>query len=440
MLAALALVADLRTTLHLQDRTDLRWRITDCGGPCLGLDLATMPAVRLETASRRTSLSVSYAPMFTWRDIQTGMSVTGTSRNLEQLQAGSLTLFTTTRRTAFGIFQDATFGDLNYTYLTPTSTTPGFVPPPANPLLPPGQTQTLLYGSTRSAASFSWITSEYTRASAFATYSVSGGLDDRSKLIVPLVSATRGELAFDARVAKHWWLETRGGPGASNSTPRPCNPETDGPQLTAEQRAAQLPPGTTLPPYPWPTCAPVVVAGELREVVRWEASRKVTASLSGGVTVTAVKIRPELAPGAGIPPEDFRWRPNPDVRLDVRYALAATNLQNRSVVELRARVAPVLDFRYALPDQRAEVGVVWTRLRGRWESRAEIVYVQSIPRVSYIDSTYVGLSGEAFYALTRRYDVGLGVRGAWQWDPTTGFFFSNGFFATFRWREPAIKL
>jgi hypothetical protein len=441
MLAALALAADLRTTLHLGDRTDVRWRFYDCGGPCVGLDLTTTPAARLDVASRRTTLSVSYAPMFTWREpLRTapdgdlyGVRFTGPNRNVEQLQAGSLTLFHATRRLALGLFQDASFGDMNYTYLTPTSQTPGFVPPTPHPLLPPGQTQTLLYGATRSAASFGWTTSEHTRTSAFAQYSASGGLDARSKLIVPLVSAARGELAFDARVAKRWWLETRGGPGASNSTPRPCNPETGGPQLPADQ----LPPGTQ---FPYPTCAPVVVTGELREVVRWQASRKVTASLSGGVVVTAVKLKPKLTPDTPRPEEDYRVRPNPDVRLDVSWALAATGLQARSIVELRARLSPVIDFRFALPDPRAEIGAAWTRTRGRWESRAELVYVQSIPGVSSVDSTYVGLSAEAFRAIDKRFDVGLGARGAWQWDPTFGFFFTNGFFATFRWRETPIRL
>ncbi len=396
------LAADMFTTVVVGDRSEARVRVSD--GPTAGVDLATSPTARLDLRSRRVDFSVGYAPSFTLGDLETG----GT---FQVFQIADAAMRFVARRTTLTLSTADSYGDYNFTYLTPTTAPVGPNPPP--PQVVP-TAETVRYGSTRTAGSLrrTWRRFAFT---VEAEHSVAGGLDEISRLSVPVISTPSASMQLSWDATRRDAIATVARATASDSTARPCNPVTGGPPLV---------PGATEP-----TCAPNAEWAELYETWRHVLGRGSILTLTAGASL----VRQQIDRGRA---ETYSPEPNGG-------AVLVQNLGSgspwRSTLEFSARAAPIVDIRYAIVEARVDASVRFTYGTARDKVASTVSFVRSIPPTT-IDATYVNFDVEGLHMLDKRTSVGLGARGAWQHDAFTDSFFVVGFYATFIWQSLPIRL
>ena len=396
------LAADLFTNVVLGDRSEARLRLTE--GPNVGFDLATTPMAELRLHARRAEFDVSYAPSFTLGDIETG----GT---FQLFQIADARLRFVAHRTTLTLGTAGSYGDYNFTYLTPTSTPVGPTPPPPQAV---PTAETVRYGSARTAASIrhTWRRWSFTIS---GEHSVAGGLDEPSRVFVPLISSPSASLSLAWDATRRDALTTTALASVVDSTPRPCNPATGGPPL--------------IPNALTPTCAPNDEWAELRESWRHVLGRGAFLTLAAGASV----VRQQIDRGA-----TETYQPEPEGEATLSFDLGAAQPW-RSRLELTARVTPLVDIRYAIVESRAEAAARFTYGTERDKLAASVSFVRSIPPTN-IDATYLDFAVEGVHQLDKRVGVGLGTRGAWQHDAFTDSFFIVGFYLTFIWQSLPIRL
>ncbi|HEY1958229.1 MAG TPA: hypothetical protein VGH28_21580 [Polyangiaceae bacterium] len=396
------LAADLFTNIVLGDRSEARLRLSQ--GPTAGFDLATTPSAALDLHARRVEFAVSYAPSFTLGDIETGGS-------FQVFQIADAHMRFVARRTSLTLATGGSYGDYNFTYLLPTSAPTGPTPPP--PQAVPTAT-TVRFGSSRTAGSIrrTWRRWSFTIS---GEHSVAGGLDEASRVFVPLISSPSASLALSWDATRVDALTTSARATVTDSTPRPCNPATGGPPL--------------IPNALTPTCAPNDEWAELRETWRHVLGRGSVLTLAAGASL----VRQQIDRGA---PDTFTPEPSGEATLSQNLGTAEPW---RSKLELTARVTPVVDIRYAIVESRAEGDVRFTYGTARDKLTASVSLVRSIPPTT-IDATYVDFALEGVHQLDKRVGVGVGSRGAWQHDAITDSFFIVGFYVTFIWQSLPFRL
>ncbi|HEY1954287.1 MAG TPA: hypothetical protein VGH28_01715 [Polyangiaceae bacterium] len=431
MLASLAIASGLFTTLFLGSRTELRLREVPLGtgGVQFAVDLETLPYARFEMRSRHFDFKIDYAADVTQPDLEGGINA-----GPQLFQLANMSTWYSTRDWEIGASQGGGIGQMNFSYLTPYSAVPGQSggPPPvqlvpctdltkcANELVELGSSAsslTLRYKHDRSSVAVS------------PSYSVTGGIDDASRKIFPVVSLPRVDASFEQTVGRRDVLATRGSAAAADSTPRACNPATGGPPLDRTD------------PNP-PTCAPRAQWGTLSETWEHRLSRRISLELTGGAAVARNEIDTSqpynlLAyPVAGVLVGYALRNPDPD-----RPAMhpIITDPPKPSAYAY-ARVGPVIDNYWGFVDPRLEIGAAaLDPINDKYTLLGHAAFVRSLPPTA-LDASYFAGDVELLRRIDKyRFEFGGGLRGAYQKDPFTGEFYVISAYLTFIWHEPRIK-
>ncbi len=409
--------ADLAGTLTVTDRTEVRLRVYQ-GETVPGVDAVNAPGLRLDVVTgERVSYSLGYFPMFTLEDMEEGLQ----PLIFQTVSTGMSWRVTPRFRLSLG--EDGSYGSQNYSFLTPTAAptaVPG-APPASTPTLQllPGA-ETLLYGSSRSSVSMQYQAARHLQITLTPTYFVGGGLDAASREAIPRQNAPRVELGIAALVDRRDSLTTSMDATDTSFTARQCDPTTGGD-----------PTAISLALTPYATCKPHNDLANVSEIWRRQLGRTDNLAIGAGVTGAHVKL-------------------DPGGERNVLFPTAAVTLIHRFHAddgthgELTAdvRVAPIIDVRFGTIDQRAQavLGCKWKGVRATYT--LGVGATQSLPPSEAGAVTFIGVSGEALYAIgtDKRFDFGGGYRGAWQTQQPESPFFSNVFYAVFVYHEPAMRL
>lgn len=429
----------LFTTLDLGDRTEMRLRATT--GPAFAFDLATMPYARIESKSRHFSLKAGYAAMVVQPDLEAGFT---TGPQLYQL--ADVSSWYADRHWVVGASQAGGYGEMNFSYLSPVPITPGQpqVEPPPTTLIPCVTAASCASETVRYATSATFAMMRYTaERTTFAiapSYTVGGGTDPASQALLPLVSSPRVDFAIEHRVSRRDVLVTEGDATAADSTPRACDPTTGGPYYAT----------SLTDPASVPLCSPREQWAGLRETWRRSLTRRLAMEVSGGVTVARATINADDT--TNNPAQPFKVIPYPTFRALFGYALENGDRERpaffpvltdppRPSIYLETRVGPTIDTRYGFIDPRfeADIGVL-DPIGARYTLGAHAAFVRSVPPTT-LDATYFATWVELLRRIDMyRFEVGGGLRAAYQRDPFTGEFFVVSAYLTFVWHEPRIAL
>src|SRR6185312_16220689 len=202
MLSSLVIASGLFTTLFLGARVETRVREFQGAPPGNGaqfaVDLDVLPYARLESRTRHFDFKVDYAADVTQPDLEGGFTV-----GPQLFQLADVSAWYAKKRWIFGASQGGGFGTMNFSYLTPYAASPGgpsLGPPPVQlvPCANAAQCATETVELASSASSL-WLRYNTDRASfsISPSYTVSGGLDDASRKIFPLLSMPRVDASLE---------------------------------------------------------------------------------------------------------------------------------------------------------------------------------------------------------------------------------------------------
>ncbi len=443
ILAAIALAAGgLFSTLEMGDRTELRLRATT--GPQFAVDIATMPYLQFETKTHHLDFKFDYAAMVTQPDLEQGLT-----QGPQLFQLANVSSWYASRHWVIGASQAGGYGEMNFSYLSPTPIGPGAPPqtqyePPSTNLIPclSGATcasEVVRYGTSSTFGMVRW-TGDRTAIAIAPSFNVGGGTDAASQALVPIVAQPRVDFAVEHRVTRRDVVITEGDATAADSTPRACDPTTGGPLLTT----------TATTNADVPLCAPREQWAGVREKWRRSLTRRLGMELSGGVTVARATINADDTPLQPVQP--YKFVSYPTLRALFAYGLIDSEMDRpimhpvitdppKPSVYAAASLGPAIDTRYGFIDPRFEVDVgVLDPISPKYTLNAHAAFVRSVPPTT-LDATYVAAWVELLRRVDAyRFEVGGGVRGAYQRDPFTGEFFVMSFYLTFVWHEPRIKL
>jgi len=433
MLAALAIASGLFSTLLLGTRGEARLRETE-GNGTLAVDLEAVPYLRLETRSRSREfdLTFEYAIDLTLPDLE--YAVPG---GLQVFQLGALSAwYRAPHDWILGAAQGGTFGEMNFSYLTPYSVTPsqgtgGAQPPlqiaPCTGVITTCSTQVVTYGVSASA-----LTAEYTRGRntivLTPSYSVSGGLDSQTRALaqLPVVSQPHFYFLFSHVLGRRDETSVLGDVTASDSTDRACNPENGGPPVDPKD------------PNP-PLCAPRTQWAGLRATYRRRVTRRLTYEVTGGATVARTEIDPS---------QSYKLLPYPVAGVRVEYETGRSDRPamhplvtdpHTPSVYAYAIVQPVVDTFMGIVDPRLEIGAaMYQRLDYVRTLFAHAGFVRSLPPTALDTGYFVGDVQVLQRLDPYRFEAGFGVRGAYQNSPVYGEFYTLSAFLSFIWHEPRI--
>jgi hypothetical protein len=432
MLAALALASGLFTTLFLGARSELRLRQNEGTTPNsvdYGVDVAVAPYARLETRSRTVDFKFAYAAELTQPDLEYGFT-----QGPQLFQMGDLSLWYVQRHWMVGVSQGGSFGDMNVSYLVPYIVGNGQSsgPPPIQ-LVPCTDLSRCADEVVSVGSSATSVTGRYrhrrTTLSLTATYTVSGGLDEASIKLMPVESVPQIDLGVEHLLTRRDKLRTEANASAADSTPRACNPDTGGPPLDLTN------------PNP-PTCAPRAQWMSLRETWSHRITRRWSFELTGGATVSRSEVDPS---------KTYGLLPYPVVGALFGYALQNPEHDRRGLqtpltdpprpsAYAYTRVAPTVDTHWGIVDPRFEIGAAMLApLDDKYALAGRFAFARSLPPTA-LDATYVAGEAQVFRRLDKyRFEVGAGLRGAYQDDPFTGRFYVLTAFLSFVWHEPRIS-
>jgi hypothetical protein len=205
MLAATAaLAADYAGTIDLIDRTEFRVRTTEeVAVPTplvantnanVGYDLFTQPILRVRLYERTWELEASYAPSFTFADLEFGFTPT-------ILHSGDLRAAWRDRFVTLGVIQAISYGQTNGAYVVPNATqqpAPG-QPPLVTAALTP---TTIDYIASRSGGSVGVRVGRRDVILASAEYDINGGTNAASRAVAPEQSGPRANVAYEYAISR----------------------------------------------------------------------------------------------------------------------------------------------------------------------------------------------------------------------------------------------
>ena len=433
MLAALVLASGMFTTLFLGARAETRLREVEGATPGsaqFAVDLEVLPYARFEMRTHHVDFKIDYAADVTQPDLEAGFPA-----GPQLFQLADMSVWYASRDWVIGASQGGGIGTMNFSYLTPYLAANGAPsgPPPIQ-LVPCTDLSRCATENVELGSSATSVTARYkhdrTSVAVSPSYSVSGGVDDASRKIFPLVSLPRADVSVDYTLRPRDSLLTRASAAAADSTPRACNPATGGPPLDRTN------------PNP-PTCAPRAQWGTLTETWHHRITRRVALELTGGATVARNEIDPSQSYGV---------LPYPNVGALLEYSLQNPDRPDRPAMHpvitdppkpaayVYSRVGPQVDTFWGIVDPRLEVGgAALDPLSDKYTLAAHVAFLRSLPPTP-LDATYFAGDVELLRRLDRyRFEVGGGVRGAYQDDPFTGRFYVLTLYVTLLWHEPRIK-
>jgi hypothetical protein len=301
-------LADYADTIQLTDRLDVRARSTNTQTPQvnvpgqqttapIAMDLANQAAVILHATNRSWTFALVYSPVVTLQDVETGIG-TQPLNTPQLLQTASGLAAWQRRSTRLSLTQSLSYGTFNSQYLfqagTPSATSsPGQVPP-LMPNAPPAAAtttqlapppQNVKFGSTSTSVGLAEGIGRRASASIGGGYTAAGGLDESSRLILPLGYGPRADASFTY--------------GVSRSVSATTHAHAELTDFTASQCYADD--GTPLPSDI--SCHPKNELGLIGERLSDSLTRSTQVSVDGGVAVTRFRTDTALPLQTQVYPE-----------------------------------------------------------------------------------------------------------------------------------------
>ncbi len=449
MLAALVLASGVLTTVNVGANSEFRLRMApevsaqgNTVGMITGLDLDFAPYLRLESKSRHFAFNFAYAADVTLPDLEL---LATAPQGPTFFQLGGVSSWYASRHWLVGASEGGSFGQMNFSYLTPYVVTPALPasgPPPVQ-LIPCTDAahcanETVSFGSSETTAMvrYSYRNTSFMIA---PSYAISGGLDAPSRALVPDISMPRLYFGVTQQVRRHDELLTLGDVTAAESTQRACNPQNGGI------------PVNPLDPNP-PLCAPSEQWVSLREIWNHKLAARIDAEFEAGATLARWTINETDDLAHANPAQAYHVTPYPVLGARITYSLQ-DSANTRPALNHRltdppkpgayvyTRIGPVIDTHYGLVEQRLEIaGAVLQPINEKYTAQGRVGFVRSLWD-SNMDATYVFGEGVAYRRIDKyRFDVGAGLRGAWQHDAFSGEFWALSVFVSLFWHEPRIVL
>jgi hypothetical protein len=335
-------------------------------------------------------------PSFTLSDIQ---QAGGPDAQL--LHAGEAGIAWHDRDVRAAVTEDLTYGQFNSqnvalatTVGAPNATTPTGAMGPT-PLQPVAANQTITLLTTRTAAAVSVRAGRRASFSVDGGYTVGGGLDAFSQLVLPREYGPSADASFSYDLSRRDQAVTVAHAWATHFENAICRVLT--------------PQGLTLTPPCSPDDQLVAIAQGIRHALRPATG----VELSAGVAVTQMRLDAKSVYHAA-------WYPTAEASLSHRFGE-----RGRSTLQLGAQLEPAVD-------QLA--GVITDRLQGEASFadvlnevttvRASAFALQTVPTTDPYAETMVSGEVGALFRVNRRLHVGIGERGVWQREDRVGTFFS----------------
>lgn len=413
MLPATVVAADYAGTLDLFDCTEFRVRTTQeldtaPGYPAntltqVGYDLFTQPTARAQVFDRRWHFELTYAPSFTFPDLELGFTPT-------ILQVGDAHVSWHDRFVTVSLTQGASYGQLNGAYIAPTATQPAAAGQPPVITAAPAPT-TIDYLASRSAGSVAFLLDRRNRVSASAEYDVIGGTNAASRVTVPEQYGPRANATYAYLASRRDQLLTIALFQSTDFLGLQCLPPDGNP-------AALF------------SCSPQSRIFQGGEALRHQITRRASISLGAGLAASVSRLQTEgqfqtayYPTGEALLAVDFN-RPVEEVFATPGGAGGPAMVA--STLRLSARLAPLVDIRTGnVYNAAAAEGSLVVPASMRLAFHASGGFLQYLPTGSVGAVTLVHSEAEVAYAVDPYVSLAVGERGIWQQQDGFGTFVST---------------
>jgi hypothetical protein len=429
------LLADYAGTLVVSNRIELRGRETEAAPPLLGtaalgtglgttaatvpnpgIDLVDIPTAHLELKGHTWDTTLDYSAFAIIPDLETGRPIP------EILHTAALGEVWHDRTVRLSLFEYAQYGEENPAYLL-SATNPqtggvptGVLPQPGAPLPTTGGPSvqllanpvSVLYGSSRTDFTSQVALSRRWLSTTLLDYSVQGGADAAAQEVLPLVFGPRAEQTLRWSVTRIDAIESKVTGAHSDASAGPC--------FTALLQP--LPVGSI--------CEPTGDIAVWTETWRRRMSRHTDAWIGAGPAFAIARL---------LPAAPYVYATYPSVLAGFIYRSSVETV--RTILRLDAQLAPVVDLRSGIVDDRAQ-GTLSLQLPLR-----DVTMTGALSGTRSVESllSQPVESVQGSFEIEDRIDpelsVGAGARYAWQEETGLGAFSSGLVFiqATFRTRE-----
>jgi hypothetical protein len=424
MLPATVVAADYAGTLDLLDRTEFRVRTTQevdtvPGFPnntqtAVGYDLFTQPTIRARVLDRRWDFELSYAPSFTFADLELGF--TPTILHIGDTRVGWHDRFVTVT-----LMQGASYGQLNGAYIAPTSTQQLVPGQPPIVMAAPAPT-TVDYLASRTTGSIGVRLDRRNLVTASGEYDVIGGTNAVSRLTVPEQSGPRANATYEYIASRRDQLLTTALFQSTDFLGLQC--------LPSDGNAAAL--------Y---SCSPQSRIFQGGEAVRHRITRRASVSLGAGFAASVSRLQTEgpfqtayYPTGEALLTVDLQRPPEGALGMPAQEGGQATVA---STLRVSARLAPLVDIRTGnVYNAAAAEGSFVVPASARLAFHASGGFLQYLPSGSVGAVTLVHSEAEVAYAVDPYVSLALGERGIWQQQIGFGTFVSTYGYLAVTVREP----
>jgi hypothetical protein len=424
-------LADYTGTVAISNRIELRGRETETppllpgtaalaapassvASPSLpnpGVDVVDIPTAHVELAGHAWRTTVDYSAFAIMPDLETGQPTP------QVLNTGAVGAVYEGRTVHLGILEFAQYGEQNPAYLFVSNPTIGAVPQAPGVFAPPNAGSSVqllaspvsvLYGSSRTDLTSQVAFSRRWTGTSLVEFAVQGGADAASQLVLPIVEAPRAEATLKWSETRNDALETKVTAMHSDASVGPCFTA-----LITPQPLGSL-------------CEPTGDLVQGTETWRHRLSRHTEAWIGAGPAFVLARLAPRTAY------EDAAY---PVFLAGFQYLRTVEDV--KTVLRLDAQLAPLVDLRTGIVDDRAQgtltlsVPLRDVTLTGALSGTRSVETLLSQP----VESVQGSFEMEA--RVDPELSVGAGVRYVWQDQAGIGVFATGLAFvqATFRTRR-----
>jgi hypothetical protein len=384
MIAAALVLAAYAGTVEVADRTEIRARATQ--GLPVAFDAVTIPSARAAILERQWSYTGLYAPTLTLQDMQASVTPV-------VLHAGSLAVAWHDRIARVTLREEATYGRQNTANLALLAT--GTVTPDGRPpviqALP--QAETITTASSRTTLATELRPARRVTVAASVSYNVSGGLDAASRAVIPQQRGPFAEASVGYAVSRVDLATGALAVARSDFTSGPC--------IALQVQPGGAPTGGAATPAT--TCAPQNETAVATAGWRHTFSRRVDGSIGAGIS----EIRTRLSDQ-----EAFVTKPYAAGSASLGYRVGLA--RHVTTARLEGQVAPVVDLRTGVADDRAQVTLTVASRSGDLALTGSGGAARSFGNQFVTPATFLTAATEAQYDVGRHATVGAGVRYFWQ--------------------------
>jgi hypothetical protein len=417
MLHAAVLVADYAGTLDLLDRTELRLRTTqEFNAPPglaqtnLGLDFFTQPTIRVGLFDRRWSFEASYAPSFTFPDLELGFTPV-------ILQFGDAHASWHDRDVTASVTQSVSYGQFNGAYAVPQSAQQPIPGQPPIVAATPAPT-TVDYLASRTVGAIGIRLGPREQVTASAEYDVIGGTNGASRETVPEQYGPRANATYEHLFTRRTALLTTAQFQSTDFVGLQCLPPDENPNAVF-------------------TCSPQARIFEVDEAFRHRISRRASFAVGAGVAASVSRQQ-------DYEPFHTTYYPTGEALLTFDLDRTSETVGGdrpilASSLRISGRLAPLVDIR---------TGNVYNAVTGNASlvvpASGHVAFLADGGALQYLPAgdagavTAVFSDAEIDYAPDRNVTFALGERGIWQTQNGFGTFLSSYGFLAVTVREPRL--